>query len=125
MTHNMTLFRISMMIDVKDLIEKIDVLAIEKMVLANEAVPLFLDRDNIGVMLVCRKDWQKFKQFDHWTRKGMACYSVILPYETCLADQTNKDDLTVLGADLVVECLRQWAEKRRQKALKARPKKAA
>lgn len=117
-------FQINSMVESMDLFWKIDTPNIEKLVLANETGPRLLDRDT-GVILVCRKDWQKFKQFDHWTGKGMACYSVLLPYETCLSDQTSKEDLIVLGANLVLECLQHWAEKKRQKAVKARPKKAA
>ncbi len=112
-------FQINSMVESMDLFWKIDIPNIEKLVLVNETVPLLLDRDT-SVILVCRQDWQKFKQFDHWTRKGMACYSVILPYETCLSDQTSKEDLTVLGANLVLECLQHWAEKKRQKAKEKR-----
>lgn len=121
---NMHTLEVNLMIDVESLIWKIDTFAIEKLVSAHEAAPTLLDRDT-GVMLVCRKDWQKFKQFDHWTRKGMACYSVILPYETSLSEQTSKEALTAICTELVLECLQHWAEKRRKKAMRSRTKKAA
>jgi hypothetical protein len=119
----MHIFRINMMIDVEKMMWKIDTNGVKDLVLKSDAITTYLDRD-IGVLLVCREDWHKFKQFDHWTRKGLACYSVIIPYEKALSDETSKEALTKICADLVVECLLLWAEKKRKKAAKAQAKAA-
>jgi hypothetical protein len=119
----MPIFRINMMIDAERMMWKIDTDGVKNLVLKNEAIATNLDRDT-GVLLVCREDWQKFKQFDHWNRKGLACYSVIVPYEKAVSDETSKEELTKICADLVVECLLFWAEKKQKRAAKTRTKAA-
>jgi hypothetical protein len=111
-----------MMIDVEDLQWKIDTESVKNIVLAHGAASNALYCDT-GVMLVCRKDWE-FKQFDHWVQKGIAYYNVIVPYEKALSDETSKEELTQICADLVVECLLFWAEKKQKRAAKTRTKAA-
>jgi hypothetical protein len=114
---------VDLMIDVENLIPKFDTNGIENLVRANFGrVNAF--HEQTGVLLVCRNDAHKFKQFDHWNRKGLACYSVIIPYEKALSDETSKEELTKICADLVVECLLFWAEKKQKRAAKTRAKAA-
>jgi hypothetical protein len=115
--------KISSMVENKALFWKIDTEGVKDRILNCNTVATILG-ENTGVLLVCREDQQKFKQFDHWNRKGLACYSVIVPYEKAVSDETSKEELTKICADLVVECLLFWAEKKQKRAAKTRAKAA-
>jgi hypothetical protein len=115
-------FEINLMIDKEALMWKIDTFAVQDLVLSNAAAAAAVTQ-NTGVMLICRKHWES-KQFDHWTKKGTARYNVIVPYEKALSNETSKEELTQICADLVVECLLFWAEKKQKRAAKTRTKAA-
>jgi hypothetical protein len=111
-------FEINLMTDNENLLSKIDTSMIKHAVLADDGVKNSLSQKT-EVMLICRKVWE-FDQYDHWTKKGIACYNVIVPYDTVIDNNISKEQITIVCSNLVKDCLLQWAEKKRKKPARAR-----
>jgi hypothetical protein len=99
-------------------IHKFDHPAIQRAVLANPAAASALMHET-AVTFVCRDKLKNYKN-DDWEKGNIMYHTIIVPYDEVMA--MNAGEITNLCAELTVQRLLEWAEKKRNKEVKKRLK---
>jgi hypothetical protein len=108
-------FKITEMLGMHLSIQKFDNEAIKRLVFANEFAAAAITGD-IGIVFICRDNLKNYKNED-WVSEGVTYHTIIVPYDKVMS--IDKEEVTKLCAELVVERLLQWAEKKAKTRIKA------